>query len=90
MQSPFGGDAGRKSSEDVVGETDYTLSWREQAELYRKDDMEVMRSGNSKLGYEEPQTMPDGKQSGCGPARPLSVTSTIASSDFGTYEDITA
>jgi PAS domain S-box-containing protein len=83
-------DAGRKSSEDVVGETDYTLSWREQAELYRKDDMEVMRSGNSKLGYEEPQTMPDGKQIWLRTSKtPLRDINNRIVGILGTYEDIT-
>jgi PAS domain S-box-containing protein len=83
-------DAGRKSSEDVVGETDYTLSWREQAELYRKDDMEVMRSGNSKLGYEEPQTTPEGKQIWLRTSKvPLRDINNRIVGILGTYEDIT-
>jgi PAS domain S-box-containing protein len=84
-------DAGRKSSEDVVGETDYTLSWREQAELYRKDDLEVMRSGNSKLGYEEPQTTPDGKQIWLRTTKvPLRDINNRIVGILGAYEDITA
>jgi PAS domain S-box-containing protein len=86
----FAEDAGKKSPEEILGKTDYDLGWREQAERYRQDDMVVMRSGNSKLGYEEPQTAPDGK-------RLWLQTSKIPLRDFnnhiigilGTYEDIT-
>ena len=87
----FAEGAGRKSSEEIVGETDYNLGWREQAELYRKDDMEVMRSGNSTLGYEEPQTAPDGKQIWLRTSKvPLRDINNRVVGILGTYEDITA
>jgi len=86
----FAEDAGRKSSEEIVGETDYNLGWREQAEPYRKDDMEVMRSGNSKLGYEEPQTAPNGKQIWLRTSKiPLRDINNRIIGILGTYEDIT-
>ena len=86
----FAEDAGRKSPEDILGETDYNLGWREQAELYRKDDREVIRSGNSKLGYEEPQTAPDGKQLWLRTSKiPLRDINNRIVGILGTYEDIT-
>ena len=86
----FAKDAGQKSPEDIIGETDHDLGWREQAELYRKDDMEVMRSGNSKLGYEEPQTTPEGKQIWLRTSKvPLRDINNRIIGILGTYEDIT-
>ena len=87
----FAEDAGRKSPEELLGKTDYDMGWREQAELYRKDDMVVMRSGNSKLGYEEPQTAPDGKQLWLRTSKiPLRDINNRIVGILGTYEDITA
>ena len=58
----FARDAGLERPEQLVGKTDHDMGWSEQAELYRADDREVMDSGTPKLGYEEPQTNPDGGQ----------------------------
>ena len=57
----FAGDAGFTHPEDVVGKDDYQMGWRDQAELYRADDRQVIESGRSKLLIDEPQTTPDGK-----------------------------
>lgn len=58
----FAQDAGFNGPEDIIGKTDYEMGWREQAELYRGDDRAVIDSGTSKIGYEEPQTTPDGSK----------------------------
>lgn len=57
----FAKDAGMENPGDLIGRDDFQMTWKEQAELYREDDRRVMDSGNPKLGYEEPQTTPDGK-----------------------------
>jgi len=57
----FARDAGYADPKDVVGKDDYQMVWRDQAELYRADDLQVIESGRSKLFIEEPQTTPDGK-----------------------------
>jgi len=86
----FAEDAGRESPEDIVGETDYSLAWREQAERYRKDDLEVLSSGSSKLNYEEPQTTPDGRQIWLRTSKvPLRDINNRLVGILGTYEDIT-
>jgi PAS domain S-box-containing protein len=86
----FAEDAGRKSPEEIIGETDYDMGWREQAELYRKDDLEIIRSGNAKLNYEEPQTAPDGKQLWLRTSKvPLRGINNRIVGILGTYEDIT-
>lgn len=57
----FATDAGFASPKDIVGKDDYQMTWRDQADLYRNDDLEVIKSGVAKIHIEEPQTTPDGK-----------------------------
>jgi len=57
----FANDAGCSSPDQLVGKTDFDLSWKGQAELYRADDQAVMEAGIAKLNFEEPQTTPDGE-----------------------------
>ncbi|MDO9256106.1 MAG: PAS domain S-box protein [Bacteroidales bacterium] len=53
-------DAGLTDVNEIIGKDDFMLSWRNQAELYRSDDKEVIDSGKAKLNIEEPQTSPTG------------------------------
>lgn len=86
----FAKDAGENSPSDIIGKTDYQLSWKEQAEIYRSDDRHVIDTGISKLFFEEPQTTPDGRTIWLS-------TSKIALRDadnqiiglLGMYEDVT-
>lgn len=57
----FARDAGMSTPADLIGKTDFDMGWKDQAELYRADDMAVIQSGISKLDYEEPQTTPQGE-----------------------------
>ena len=57
----FALDAGYTEPSEIVGKNDYQMGWKNQADLYRSDDMEVIESGISKLNIEEPQTTPAGK-----------------------------
>ena len=57
----FARDAGLADPRDIIGKDDYQMVWREQAELYRSDDRQVIASGRAKLLIEEPQTTPGGK-----------------------------
>ena len=59
----FARDAGFSSPADVIGKDDYQMGWREQAELYRRDDCEVIETGRSKLLIDEPQTTPKARPS---------------------------
>ena len=46
--------AGYDNPEDMVGKTDFDTTFsREQAEAYRRDDQEIIASGQARLGYEE-------------------------------------
>ncbi|MCF8379535.1 MAG: PAS domain S-box protein [Bacteroidales bacterium] len=57
----FANDAGFSEPKDVIGKDDYQMGWRYQADLYRKDDQEVIKSKIPKFNIEEEQTTPDGK-----------------------------
>ena len=56
----FARDAGFAAAKDIIGKDDYQMGWREQAELYRSDDRQVIENGGSKFLIEEPQTTPEG------------------------------
>lgn len=56
----FAHDAGLADPQDIIGKDDFQMGWREQAELYRADDRQVIESGSAKLLIEEPQTTPSG------------------------------
>jgi PAS domain S-box-containing protein len=87
---PFALDAGLKSPEEIIGRNDFDLGWLEQAELYRSDDRSVMQTGCPKLGYEEPQTMPDGGRIWLRTNKvPLFDAEGRIKGVLGTYEDIT-
>jgi PAS domain S-box-containing protein len=86
----FARDAGRSSPDEIVGRTDYEMGWRAQADLYRTDDAAVMASGKAKLGYEEPQSTPDGKTIWLRTSKvPLRDPDGRTVGVLGTYEDIT-
>lgn len=59
--SLFAADAGCSSPDDVVGKSDYDMPWKEQADICRAEDSAVANTGMPKLGYEEPQTIADGR-----------------------------
>lgn len=58
----FASVAGVGSRENIVGKTDYDLTWRkEDAESIRSNDFMVMRTGKPLLDVEETQLQSDGK-----------------------------
>jgi len=87
----FASDAGLDHPDLIIGKTDYELAFSEQAELYRADDFAVMKSGEAKVGYEEPQTTPDGERIWLRTSKiPLRNVGGEIIGVLGTYEDITA
>jgi PAS domain-containing protein len=57
---PLVADAGLALPQQILGKTDFDLSWKDQAESYQADDRWVMEQGMPKLGFEEPLTRLDG------------------------------
>ena len=86
----FAHDAGFADSKDIVGKDDYQMGWRDQAELYRADDRQVIESGRSKLLIEEPQTTPEGNTIVLLTSKiPLRSSEGEIIGVLGTYMDIT-
>ncbi|MEI7908288.1 MAG: PAS domain S-box protein [Verrucomicrobiota bacterium] len=56
----FARDAGFTDPQDLIGKDDFQMVWHDQAEMYRRDDRQVIQSGCSKLLIEEEQTSPEG------------------------------
>jgi len=86
----FARDAGFETPEELIGLDDCSITWREQAEIYRRDDREIITLGVPKLASEEILTAPDGRQ------RWLSISKVPLRDDdgnvigiLGSYEDIT-
>ncbi|MEW6527953.1 MAG: PAS domain S-box protein [Spirochaetota bacterium] len=87
----FAVDAGFSDPAQLIGKTDYEMGWRQQAELYRKDDKEVIETGTPKIGYEEPQTTPEGETIWLRTSKvPLRNQNGEVIGVLGTYEDITS
>ena len=87
----FARDAGVASPAELIGRTDHDLGWREQAELYRADDRQVMESGVPRLAYEEPQTTADGRTIWLRTSKvPLRDATGAVIGVLGIYDDITA
>ncbi len=86
----FAKDAGLNTPDEIIGKTDYDVGWKEQAELYRTDDKDVLNSEEPKLHYEEPQTTPGGETIWLKTSKiPLRDISGKMIGVLGTYEDIT-
>ena len=86
----FARDAGRASPQEVIGRTDTELAWADQAAIYQADDRAVMASGVAKLGYEEPQTTPDGRTIWLDTSKvPLTDRDGRNIGVLGIYQDIT-
>jgi PAS domain S-box-containing protein len=83
-------DAGLNRPEELIGKTDFDLSWKDQAELYRADDRRVMDADAPKLAYDEPQTTPDGRQIWLRTSKaPLRDADNKVIGMLGIYDDIT-
>ncbi len=86
----FAADAGAVDTQAVIGKDDYQLGWKEQAELYRDDDQQVMDSGVPKLFYEETQTTSAGNTIWLRTSKvPLQNEANEIIGILGVYEDIT-
>ncbi|MBN1584248.1 MAG: PAS domain S-box protein [Anaerolineae bacterium] len=81
---------GLSAPDDVIGKTDFDLSPRAQAELYRADDFQVLESGIPRLNYEEPMITPQGERRWLRTSKvPLRDAEQNVIAVLGMYEDIT-
>ncbi|MDR3395911.1 MAG: EAL domain-containing protein [Parasulfuritortus sp.] len=88
--SQFAEDAGLGKPEELIGKTDFEMAWRDQAELYRADDLNVMETAIPKLDFEEPQTTPDGRTIWLSTSKvPLRGEDNQIIGVLGIYSDIT-
>ncbi|GET34605.1 hypothetical protein PbJCM13498_34680 [Prolixibacter bellariivorans] len=86
----FAQDAGFNDPKEIIGKDDYQMVWRDQAELYHRDDRLVIESGKARLNIEEPQTTPDGKNITLLTSKiPLRGPKGEINGVLGTYIDIT-
>lgn len=86
----FAHDAGRSCPADLLGKDDFQMAWREQAEQYRADDRQVMRTGMPKIDYEEQQTTPAGNRIWLRTSKvPLCDGNGKVIGVLGIYDDIT-
>jgi len=86
----FAMDAGFKNPRQVLGKSDYDMVWRDQADLYRADDLHVIKSKKPKLGYEEPQTNARGENIWLRTSKiPLRNLEGDVIGVLGVFEDIT-
>lgn len=86
----FAQDAGLQSPAELVGKDDYQMGWREQADLYREDDLNVMQAALPKLGFVEPQTTPSGQTIWLRTSKlPLRSAAGDVIGVLGLYDDIT-
>ncbi|XHR27029.1 MAG: PAS domain S-box protein [Chthoniobacteraceae bacterium] len=53
-------DLGLGSPAEIVGKNDSELFTKEAAERYRADDLQIIESGEAKMGYEDAESLPDG------------------------------
>lgn len=86
----FALDAGLDNPAELIGKNDYQTAWRDLADLYRRDDRQVIESGLPKLNYEEPQTAPDGRRIWVRTSKiPLVDEEGAIHGVLGVYEEIT-
>ncbi len=86
----FARDAGLDHPEQLIGRDDFAMGWREQAELYRRDDRQVMESRRPKIDLVEPQTTPDGGKIWLKTSKvPLQMPNGEVVGVLGVYDDIT-
>ena len=86
----FASDAGFHDPRELIGRDDFTMGWREQADLYREDDRQIMESQRPKINIVEPQTTPAGATIWLNTSKvPLSGPDGEVFGILGVYEDVT-
>ncbi|MDI6746094.1 MAG: EAL domain-containing protein [Rhodocyclaceae bacterium] len=88
--TPFARDAGAADAAGVIGKLDSELAWRDQAELRRTEDLQVMQSGQSRLACDETHNTPAGQQVFLRTSKvPLRSMDQTVVGLLGVYDDVT-
>jgi len=88
--SLFAQDAGFSRPQELLGKDDFAMGWKDQADLYRMDDRQVMESRRPKINIIEPQTTPTGATIWLSTSKvPLQNPEGEVFGVVGVYEDIT-
>ena len=58
----FAEDAGLHAAQDLIGKSDFDMVWKAEAQSFRADDTQVIKTRKPKLNIEEVQTTPDGER----------------------------
>jgi rsbT co-antagonist protein RsbR len=86
----FAANAGLASAKDLIGKSDFEMPWKDQADIYRADDLQVMQSERAKINYEEQHSNSDGTQSWVRTSKiPMRDTEGNVIGILGVFEDIT-
>ncbi len=86
----FAQDAGLSRPPQLIGKDDFAMGWRDQADLYRNDDRQVIESQKPKVNIVEPQTTPTGDTIWLNTSKvPLMNPGGEVYGILGVYEDIT-
>ncbi|MBF0437050.1 MAG: PAS domain S-box protein [Magnetococcales bacterium] len=87
----FARDAGRESTQDLIGKTDSDMPWKGDADDYRLDDHHVLETGFATLNLETMRVSPEGKELWRRSSMiPLPGLDGEILGVLGVYEDITA
>jgi PAS domain S-box-containing protein len=74
---------------EIVGKTDFDIHTRSDAEMYRADDHEIMRSGLARIEYEEPRVQTDGTDGWARTSKvPIRDKDGLVIGVLGAYQDI--
>ena len=88
--SLFARDAGLSRPQQLLGKDDFAMGWKEQADIYRADDRQVMETCCPKMNIIEPQTTPAGTTIWLNTSKvPLQKPDGTVFGILGVYEDIT-
>lgn len=86
----FAKDAGFSSPKEIVGMDDYQMSWREFADIYRKEEKEIIETGNSILNFDQCVLTSNGKAKWFKISKiPLYDSDNNIYGMMGIYEDVT-
>ncbi len=86
----FAQDANLQDESLLIGKNDYDMPWKNEADLYRKHDRDVMDMGITRINIEEPLTDKNGVERCVSTSKvPLTDESGIIYGILGAYQDIT-